>query len=70
MLADGRDQILGQLKEMNVPAVVYYAKPLHQQTVYAKYPVGPGGLPVTEALAQRVFSLPMHPYMSEDVQTP
>ena len=27
---------------------------------------GVGSLPVSEALAQRVLSLPMHPYMPED----
>ena len=29
------------------------------------YPVGPQGLAVSEALAKRVLSLPMHPYMDD-----
>ena len=30
--------------------------------------MGPGGLPVTQAKAERVISLPMHPYLEPDVQ--
>jgi len=63
-----RDAIMASLKEMNVPSVIYYAKPLHQQTAYKHYPVGGGGLPVTERLAGQVFSLPMHPYLGDNVQ--
>ena len=69
VVTDKRDHIMSKLKDANVPAVVYYAKPLHQQTIYAQYPTGPGGLPVTDRLANEVFSLPMHPYMEEDVQS-
>ncbi len=32
------------------------------------YPKGPGGLPVSEAKAGRVISLPMHPYLEPAVQ--
>ncbi len=63
-----RDAIMAALKEMNVPSVIYYAKPLHQQTAYKHYPVGGNQLPVTERLAAQVFSLPMHPYLGDNVQ--
>ena len=65
VVTDRREKIMAGLKDANVPAVVYYAKPLHQQTIYAKYPTGPGGLPVTNRLADQVFSLPMHPYLRD-----
>jgi dTDP-4-amino-4,6-dideoxygalactose transaminase len=50
-----------------VPTAVYYPVPLHRQAPYAHAPA-PGGLPVTEAKAERVLSLPMHAYLEPEVQ--
>jgi dTDP-4-amino-4,6-dideoxygalactose transaminase len=41
--------------------------PMHVQDCYSVYP-RPGGLPVSEAKAEVVLSLPMHPYLEPDVQ--
>ncbi|AUH67031.1 DegT/DnrJ/EryC1/StrS family aminotransferase [Paracoccus zhejiangensis] len=60
-----RDRLMAALKDAGIPSVVYYPRPLHTQTAYASYPKDPAGLPVAEDLAGRVFSLPMHPYLSE-----
>jgi len=68
LVSSSRDAIMAKLKQKNIPSVVYYAKPLHQQTAYKNYPVGGGALPVTDRLAEEVFSLPMHPYMADDVR--
>ncbi|MBL8559018.1 MAG: DegT/DnrJ/EryC1/StrS aminotransferase family protein [Hyphomonadaceae bacterium] len=35
---------------------------------YRDYPVAPGGLPVTDAKADVVISLPMHPDLTEEDQ--
>ena len=51
-----------------MPTAVYYPKPLHQQTAYRHYPVAGNGLPVSEKLAAEVVSLPMHPYLTQDIQ--
>jgi dTDP-4-amino-4,6-dideoxygalactose transaminase len=51
-----------------VPTAIYYPKPLHRQTAYAHYPVAEGGLPVSDALAEEVISLPMHAYLDEATQ--
>ena len=48
--------------------MVYYPKPLHQQTAYRHFPLAGNGLPVSERLAQEVLSLPMHPYLDEVTQ--
>lgn len=56
------------LGELNVPSVVYYAKPLHLQTAYSDYPIAGNGLPVTDQLQHEVLSLPMHPYLDEETQ--
>lgn len=63
-----RDGIMAALKEHGVPTVVYYPRPLHQQTAYKAFPGDPNGLAVAEELAQGVFSLPMHPYLDEETQ--
>ncbi len=68
--APGRERakILAALKAESIPTAIYYPKPLHRQTAYAKYPVAGNGLPVSERLAAEVFSLPMHPYLDHATQ--
>ena len=61
--AGKRDAITAALREKGVPTAVYYPKPLHQQTAYKQFPVSGNGLPVSDAIAHEVFSLPMHPYL-------
>jgi len=56
------------LRSAGVPTAVYYGRAMPRQTAYARYPVAPGGCPVSEDLAARVVSLPMHPYLSEAAQ--
>jgi dTDP-4-amino-4,6-dideoxygalactose transaminase len=63
-----RDALQGALKAAGVPTAIYYPKPLHQQTAYRGFPMAGNGLPASERLAAEVISLPMHPYLTEDVQ--
>ncbi|MGH8488361.1 MAG: DegT/DnrJ/EryC1/StrS family aminotransferase, partial [Gammaproteobacteria bacterium] len=63
-----RGAVAARLKEHDVPTAVYYPKPLHQQSAYTAFPTAPGGLPVSERLAQEVLSLPMHPYLERETQ--
>ena len=63
-----RDGLAAHLKALGVPTAVYYPVPMHRQAPYAGFPVGPGGLPVSDAKAERVLALPMHAYLAEDVQ--
>ena len=62
-----RDGLAAHLKALGVPSAAYYPMPMHRQDCYAVYPQ-PGGLPVSEAKAETVLSLPMHPYLAEEVQ--
>jgi len=62
-----RDGLAAHLKSQGVPSAAYYPMPMHRQGCYAIYPQ-PVGLPVTEAKAQRVLSLPMHPYLDIETQ--
>jgi dTDP-4-amino-4,6-dideoxygalactose transaminase len=40
---------------------------MHRQAPYAGF-AAPGGLPVSEEAATRVIALPMHPYLTTEVQ--
>ena len=63
-----RDPLAAALKAEGVPTAIYYAKPLHRQAAYRGFPVVDSGLPVSEALAEEVISLPMHAYLEPPVQ--
>lgn len=62
---DGRDGLKAHLAASGIPSVVYYPKPLHLQRAYERFPRQPEGLPVTEALPERILCLPMHAYLNE-----
>lgn len=65
---EDRDALAAHLKAQGVPTAVYYPIPMHRQPAYAHYPAGPQGLPVTDAKADRVISLPMHAWLDEATQ--
>jgi UDP-2-acetamido-2-deoxy-ribo-hexuluronate aminotransferase len=56
------------MKARSVPTAVHYPVPLHLQPVFANLGQGVGSFPVSEAVGDRVLSLPMHPYLSEAQQ--
>ena len=66
--AEDRAGLVGALQEAGVPSAQYYPKPLHQQTAYRPFPVGAGGMKVSDDIATRVLALPMHPYLDEATQ--
>ncbi|MSP42487.1 MAG: DegT/DnrJ/EryC1/StrS family aminotransferase [Alphaproteobacteria bacterium] len=65
-LAD-RDAVQAALARSGIPTQIYYPRPMHLQPAYASYGHGEGSLPASENLSRRVLSLPMHPYMPEEV---
>lgn len=68
-IEDGRrDQVAQSMKADGIPTAIYYPKPLHQQTAYKHYPVAGSRLAVAEKISHEVLSLPMHPYLTLDVQ--
>ena len=64
--ADRRDDLLAYLHAKGVQAGIHYPIPIHLQEVYRERGYGPGSFPVTEALAQRILSLPMYPELSDE----
>jgi dTDP-4-amino-4,6-dideoxygalactose transaminase len=68
-LAPGRrDGLAAALKSEGIPTAIYYAKPLHRQQAYCRFPLVDGGTPVTARLCDEVISLPMHAYLEPPVQ--
>ncbi len=63
-----RDALAKALKSEGVPTAIYYAKPLHRQQAYCRFPLVDGGTPVTERLCDEVISLPMHAYLEPPIQ--
>ena len=81
-----RDTVQAALKAEGIPAMVYYPKPLHLQTAFTDSFASLGMTspchseeaesrrrnlcPVATSLCERVLSLPMHPYMTdEEIET-
>jgi dTDP-4-amino-4,6-dideoxygalactose transaminase len=66
--AGKRDAVSAALRAQGIPSAIYYYRPLHKQPAYKHFPVAGNGLPCSEAAAGEVLSLPMHPYLDEQVQ--
>jgi UDP-2-acetamido-2-deoxy-ribo-hexuluronate aminotransferase len=70
---DEREAVEKSLREIGVPTAVHYPAALHLQPVFAQLAqqsgLAPGSFPNSERAAQRVLSLPMHPYLAPgDIQ--
>ncbi|MCX5855913.1 MAG: DegT/DnrJ/EryC1/StrS family aminotransferase [Deltaproteobacteria bacterium] len=59
-----RSSLQKQLQENKIPTAIYYPKPLHLQTAFKSLAYAEADFPVSENAAGRIFSLPMHPYLS------
>jgi dTDP-4-amino-4,6-dideoxygalactose transaminase len=64
-----RKGLIEHLSTKQVPAMIYYPVPLHMQKAYIDPRYKPGDFPVTEALCNSVFSLPMHTELDEEQLT-
>ena len=60
-----RKRILQVLDQNGIPTAVFYPTPIHKTVAYEDHPFCSRSLAVTEDLSKRVFSIPMHPYLSE-----
>lgn len=60
-----RNTLQQALKEAAIPTMVYYPKPMHQQTAFANIQNGMTDVqcPTASRLCSTVLSLPMHPYI-------
>ncbi len=63
-----RAELQGKLKDAGIPTAIYYPKPLHLQTAFKSLAYNNGDFPVSEESSNRIFSIPMHPYMTIEDQ--
>lgn len=69
VLEDGiRSNLQTELKANSVPTAIYYPIPLYEQKGYSHYPSAAKPLAHSKYYTQSVISLPMHPYLSEEIQ--
>jgi UDP-2-acetamido-2-deoxy-ribo-hexuluronate aminotransferase len=67
VLSDRRTALQDILKQEGIPTAIYYPILLHLQMAFQHLGYKPGDFP-SEGLAQRIFSLPMSPYLSPEDQ--
>ena len=63
-----RKEFQAHLREQGVPTAVYYPIPLHKQPCYEGVARHYSPLSISDEKAERVVSLPMHAYLSENTQ--
>ena len=61
-----RDRLQAVLKEQGIPSMIYYPRGMHQQQAFRFLNLTDEDYPNAVEATQRVLSLPMHPYMSEE----
>lgn len=61
---DDRETVQAALNDAGIPTAIHYPVPLNRQPAL----LTEARVPATEAACERVLSLPMHPYLSEDDQ--
>jgi UDP-2-acetamido-2-deoxy-ribo-hexuluronate aminotransferase len=64
---ENRDALQQALQAKGVPTAVHYPIPLNLQPAFAALAKPEGSFPVSESVAKKVMSLPMHPYLDESV---
>lgn len=65
---ENRDAVLAKLKAAGIPTAVHYPVPLHRQPAYQSLCRISGNLEHADAVAAKVVSLPMHPYIDIGTQ--
>lgn len=65
-----RDKLQEDLKKEGIPSMIYYTKPMHKQTAFARTGMefDEARFPICNQLCDTVLSLPMHPYLAEKEQ--
>ena len=61
-----RDALRDHLGACGIASAIHYPVPIHRSPAYAELGVGPGSLPISEALAERICSLPLFPKMTDE----
>ncbi len=63
-----RKRLINELYKQKIPTAIFYNIPLHLQKVFKNLNYKKGSFPVVEYISERIFSIPMHPYLNKDDQ--
>jgi len=63
-----REQVQQALRDAGVQTGIHYPRPIHLQQAYKDLGHRPGDFPVSEALSERILSLPMYAELTEQQQ--
>ncbi len=61
-----RKRLMSKLKDDGIPTAIYYPLPLHLQKAFSHLGYTQGDFSISESISQRIFSVPMHPYLTEE----
>lgn len=61
-----RNCIVAGMKEVGIPVMIYYSVPMHMQTAFNYLGYEPEDLPVCYKFSKKVFSIPMHAYLTDE----
>lgn len=61
---EGRDALMRFLTDQQISCAIHYPHPIHLQPAYAQLGYRKGDLPVAEAAADQLLSLPLYPELS------
>ena len=64
LVSTNRDADMAAYKAQGIPTMIYYRTCMHQQTAFSSLHNDKHSYPIAEKLAESVFSLPMHGYLS------
>ena len=63
-----RSKLIDFCSKNSIPIMVYYRIPLHMQNVFKSLGYSKGEFCVSEDLSGKIFSIPMHPYLTSNKQ--
>ena len=63
---DRRTELINYLSAQGIETKIHYPIPLHLQPGFAHLGYPKGAFPIAEAQAERILSLPIHEYLTED----
>ncbi|MCH7701614.1 MAG: DegT/DnrJ/EryC1/StrS family aminotransferase [Planctomycetes bacterium] len=66
VLVDDRDGLKERLSDEGIGAGVYYPVPLHRQECFTYLGYRQGDFPVAEFTADRILSIPVHPFLTDE----
>ena len=61
--SEHRDRVIYEMSKKNIPVMIYYPIPIHKAEAFSD--IESWEMSNTEEISNKVFSIPMHPYLSD-----